>query len=125
VTERFDPLSRALECVRRLSDEGLLVLADALTNEHTARYDDARMKARWYTFILRGGASYHLAVLTGVQAAAAKAGEFPPAHERRVVAACDSRRTLSFFSLRPEGGVTCRRCRRSVSAGNRLPSVAT
>jgi hypothetical protein len=47
VSDRTDPLSAALSCVRRLSDEGLDQLAHAIAEERERRHKDRMERARW------------------------------------------------------------------------------
>lgn len=56
--DRSDPLSTALACVRRLSDEGLESLWEAINEEQEARERRDSLAARWYTG--RAGHGGHL-----------------------------------------------------------------
>jgi hypothetical protein len=105
VTDRSDPLSTALACVRRLSDEGLRDLARAVHDEESARYHALRAEARWYT----AGAG-----INGYRRHAL--GTLATDHVRRQIIARERLGPFSALcgqrctSAEPEGEVDCPNC---------------
>ncbi len=79
---RSDPLSLALSCVRRLSDEGLKTLRDAVGAERRDRDEadeaGAFARARWFTATRgRNGYREHI-IVTGYYGALRTAREASP-----------------------------------------------
>jgi hypothetical protein len=100
MTRDIDPLSAALSCVRRLSDEGLVQLEAEIANERERRHEEAIVRAAWLVVGSHLVCDHDRDLLR----------REPKARQFRMTTAC-GRVTVRAERITPEGGVACVDCK--------------